>query len=298
MFARQFLHHWLRSTARDAVLNAAKEQMAASPADQDRDVCYDVGLVFALSIESGGLVDLLEGVCVTKGHGITVREGRLNGRQIVIVEAGAGRQLAADATHALLDAYRPRWVVSSGFAGALDASLRRGDMLLGDSLIDAEGRMWTADPALLSPWLAAGLGVRAGRLLTFDQVVRLPAEKASLGEKFAALAIDMESLAVADVCETRGVPFAAVRVVNDAVADELPPDVERLLRQTSNAARFGAALGTVFRRPSSVKELLSLQQNAITASDCLAKYLARAISQLPTCSTPGTTADSDSTPPA
>jgi hypothetical protein len=79
----------------------------------------------------------------------------------------------------------------------------------------------------------------------------------------------------------RETPFMAVRVVSDAADDELPPDVERLLVQKTNAGRLGAALGSIWRRPSSLKDMFQLQQNAIAASDRLAKFLAGLIKHLP-----------------
>jgi adenosylhomocysteine nucleosidase len=122
--------------------------------------------------------------------------------------------------------------------------------------------------------LAAACGVYVGRLLTADRIIRLPDEKRALGEKHGALAVDMETIAVAAVCRRRDISFLAVRAINDAADDELPRDVEKLLAQKTGAARLGAAFGSILRRPSSVKDLLKLQHNALEASDRLAKFLA------------------------
>ncbi|MGA2620250.1 MAG: hypothetical protein ABSF26_21740 [Thermoguttaceae bacterium] len=240
----------------------------------------DFGVVFALAIEAGGLVDRMQGVRVTRGHGLTVRQGLCHDRQLVLVESGAGRTSAAEATHALLDAHRPTWVFSAGFAGGLVGELHRGDLLVADCLVDAEGRRWTADPATLPAWLANVRGLRVGRLLTCDRPVRLPAEKRALGAEHQALAVDMESLAVAEVCRQRNVPFLAVRVVCDAVDDELPPDVEKLLAQKTTGGQLGAALRSVWRRPASLKDLFAMQQNALACSDRLAQFLAGAVKHL------------------
>ena len=189
MFLRQFLQHWLRTTARQKVVEAAQRQVAgaasAAAAGGPAEPC-DFGLVFALAIEAGGLVDLLQDVTVTKGHGFTVRQGRRHGKQVVLVESGPGAENAARATHALLDAHRPGWVFSAGFAGGLDPLLRRGDLVVAQSLADGQGVQWTADPECLPPWLANVPGLHLGRLLTLDQPVRLPAEKLDLGRRHQA----------------------------------------------------------------------------------------------------------------
>ena len=241
---------------------------------------YDFGIVFALAIEAGGLVDLLRDASVTRGAGFTVRQGQCHSRYVAIVESGAGAENAARATQALIDAHRPRRVFSAGFAGGLDPDLRRGDLLVADSLVDAEGRVWTTDPATLPPWLSAVRRLRVGRLLTLDRIVFEPEEKRSLGRQHQALAVDMESLVVAEICRQRNVPFMAVRVVSDAADDALPCDVEKLLVQRSTAGRLGTALGSIWRRPSSLMDMLALQQNAVAASDRLAKFLAGAIKHI------------------
>jgi adenosylhomocysteine nucleosidase len=238
----------------------------------------DCGIVLALAIEAGGLVDLLEEATVTRGDGLTVRQGRLDGRRVVLVESGVGRENAARATHALVDAHRPLRIVSAGFAGGLDPALRPGDLVVADSLVDLAGALHTFHTLQTLPTLHSS-SFRVGRLLTVDRVVREPGEKQELGRKHEALAADMESLAVAEVCRQRDVPFLAVRAISDTADEELPRDVERLLAQTSGPARWGAAVRSIWRRPSSLKDLLRLRQRALETSDRLAKFLAEVIRQ-------------------
>jgi adenosylhomocysteine nucleosidase len=244
------------------------------------DPC-DFGIVFALSIESGALVDQLSNVSVTRAAGFTIRQGQLGEHRVVLVESGAGRENAVKATHALLDAHRPRRVVSAGFAGGLVESIRRGDLLVADSVVHSEGSLWTAAPSPLPSWLSEYPNLHVGRLLTVDAVVRLPDEKRALGERHQAIAADMESLWVAEVCQQREVPLMVVRAISDSVQDQLPPDVGRLLAQKTTAARLGAAVRSIVNRPSSFVDLIKLQQNALAASEKLAELLVRIVSTPP-----------------
>jgi adenosylhomocysteine nucleosidase len=57
----------------------------------------------------------------------------------------------------------------------------------------------------------------------------------------------------------------------------LPADIERLLRQKTEAARLGAALGAIWRRPGSIKDLWALKENSLICSTQLAKFIAKVI---------------------
>jgi adenosylhomocysteine nucleosidase len=288
MVFRQLLQTWLATTARqkvrDEVLRTAREKLQGAmqkpeaAADTPRP-CH-TGVVFALGIEAGGLEDLLQGGITIRGQGFVVRQGGLAGRRVMLMLSGAGRKNAANAADALIAGHKPRWVMSAGFAGGLDHRLRRGDILLADRLVDIAGNQLPVDVPPTADALTAAPGIHVGRLLTADRIIRLPQEKQALGREYAALAVDMESFAVAEVCRQRGIPFLAVRVVHDAVDDKLPRDIERLLAQKSGAAQLGAALGAIINRPSSVKDLLSLKETALVVSDRLAKFLTGLIERL------------------
>jgi adenosylhomocysteine nucleosidase len=119
-----------------------------------------------------------------------------------------------------------------------------------------------------------------GRLLTVDSLLREPAERRLLAEKHGAIAVDMESFAVAEACRASGVAFMAVRIISDAVDDELPPEIEHLLAQKSFAGKLGAATGAILKRFSAAKDLWKLREDALKASDRLAKFLGGIMDQL------------------
>jgi adenosylhomocysteine nucleosidase len=277
------LRNWLQQQAKakfyDSVADAQRQRSAGAQADALPEPC-DVGLVFALGIEQGGLEDLLHDVITIKGSDFIARQGRLKGRNVVLIEAGVGPLAAARGTQALLAGHRPAWVISAGFSGALDPKLKQGDIIMADSIADGEGHRLSIDFKISPEAAAATPGLHVGRLLTVDHIVRLPEEKRALGEQHEALAVDMESWAVGEVCRQAKTRFMAVRIVSDAVDDELPAEIERLAKQKTQAARLGAAAGAIFRRPSSIKDMLKLKEDALIASDKLAKFLTGVVTQL------------------
>ena len=252
---------------------------AAEPAENPKRV-YHVGLVFALGIEAGGLVDLLRGVVRTTAYQFVAHEGGLAGRRLIVAESGAGAAAAAHATRALVRGHQPNWIVSAGFAGGLSESLRQNDIVMADSIVDPDGHHLAIDVKLSPEALRDQPRLHVGRLLSVDRIIRLPSEKRLLGERHQALAVDMESMGVAQVCREEGVRFMAVRIISDAIDRELPPDVDHLVKQKTVAGRLGAATGAIFRRPSSIKDMWQLKEDALVASDRLAKFLSGVVTQL------------------
>jgi adenosylhomocysteine nucleosidase len=296
---QSLLRNWLMSTARDHLREAAaggapsgedarqtsqnaREPRAAEHTrpPNDKTTCH-VAVVFALSIEAGGLIDRLSGVVRIDGAGFVIREGGLNGRRIVVVESGAGREAAARATASVILGHDPRWVVAAGFAGGLDDRLARGDVIMADEIMDASGPSLAIDFKLKGNAFQSAGNVHVGRLLTSDRVIESAQEKRTLGQSHGALAVDMESMGVAQVCSREKRRFLSIRVISDAVDRTLPRDIDYLVKKKSTAGRLGAAAGAILRRPASIKDMWQLKEDALMASERLANFLVGAIGQLP-----------------
>ncbi|HZT79814.1 MAG TPA: hypothetical protein VFA26_06320, partial [Gemmataceae bacterium] len=115
---------------------------------------------------------------------------------VLVMETGVGSaavQKALDwATAAPLLGrvpYRPKLVLSAGFAGALADGYRVGDIVLADEVADAEGNCWrTTWPGDLPPgeWRPP---IHRGRLLDSPVLVGEPQAKRDLGHKHGAVAV-------------------------------------------------------------------------------------------------------------
>jgi adenosylhomocysteine nucleosidase len=274
----------MREAAMQAAEQAAREAKPAAeqgpPEPAPRAACH-VGLVFALSIESGGLIDRLAGVIMTEGAGFVAREGGLHGRRLVIIESGMGNSPAVRATQALIDGHEPRWVISAGFAGGLDDRLALGDILMADQIVGTDGQRLDIDFTLAADTMTQARHLHVGRLLTTDRVISDPDEKRALGKRHGALAVDMETLAVAEVCRSEKIRFLAIRVISDVAAQTFPPDIDYLINRKTTAGRLGAAAGAILRRPSSIKDMWQLREDALVASERLATFVTGIIGQLP-----------------
>jgi adenosylhomocysteine nucleosidase len=237
----------------------------------------DVGIVAALPLEMGYLIDRLRRVRKYHAASMAVIEGELDGKIVAIAIGGMGRAAARRAAGVLLDGHHPSWILSAGFAGGLNPALARNDLALPEEVMDPEGHRFP-----VSRPDAIGSGVRsvAGRLLTVDRLILDAAEKRELHETSGADLVDMESSGVAALCAERLIRFLPVRVVSDDARTTLPAEIGSLMTK-SGSYRIGAALRAVWNRPSSIKDFWTLHEQALESADLLARFVARCLGELP-----------------
>ena len=150
--------------------------------------------------------------------------------------------------------------------------------MMADRVHDVHGRHWNVGLKVAAEQLPPN--VHVGPLLTVDRLVRTREERVHLAESHEALACDMETAAVAEVCRQAKTRFLAVRIVSDGLDDKLPVEVDKLMGQDHWASKLGAATAAIWNRPSTVKDLWRLREEALQASDRLARFLAGVIQQL------------------
>lgn len=261
------------ATARSATKGTPADRENPSttePQDSSAGQTLHAACLFALGNESGGFEDLCAGdAAVVRADGFCMRFGTIRGRRVAAVISGAGRQKAAHAAAAVIEAHRPKLVISAGFGGALCTDLRRNDILVAQSAVQENGDELPLEPANDLRWPRCFVG----RMLTVDRVIRTVQEKRRLHTATGADLVEMETAAVVETCRRLSTPVAAIRVVIDTADEELPPHLDTIVRQQSKARQWGAAMGAIFARPKSVGELYQLKENAILASDRLAKFL-------------------------
>jgi len=251
------------------MMDASQTQPPPSGADPAHT---DIGIVCSLKLEMATFLERCDRIRKYTGGDFKFRGG-LTGRdydiRVVIVEAGVGQERAYRATQALIDAHTPRWVISAGFAGALQPHVEVGHLVIGNSVVNLAGEELQVG-GRMNPDLTRGWHV--GRIVTVDESVRTVAEKQRLAEQTGALAVDMESMAVARRCTETRTRFIAVRGVSDDLSEDLPPEALSVFGGTGTL-RAGAIAGAVWKRPSSVKDMWRLRERAVMASQELATFL-------------------------
>ena len=211
-------------------------------------------------------------------------QGHWQGRPVVAVLSRIGKVAAATTATLLVERFGVEHIVFTGVAGGIGPGVGVGDVVLANGFVQHDmdasplfprhevplyGRSHFATDDRLSQALAQAVrqvlvqvaahvgdaavtefGLQApqlhtGLIASGDRFVSTTAECRALQQALpAALAVEMEGAAVAQVCADYGVPFAALRTISDRADDDAHADFSRFIRQV--ASRYSLAMLTAW----------------------------------------------------
>ncbi len=174
------------------------------------------GIVVALPEELASLTSKR----IDKGHCVFIAD------KLLVVYSGVGADNAAKAAELLINKGASQ-LISWGCAAALAPAIKSGDLVIADRLIDVNdleitiNEQWfefakktlSADPAIV---------LHTGCLTESANIISSSYEKQHLHLITEAIALDMESIAVAKAAHQKKLPFLSVRAIVDPVEMDLP----------------------------------------------------------------------------
>ena len=201
---------------------------------------------------------------------LDIYRGKCGERSVVAIVTGMGTALAAEKLTTLLGAVDVERVVVVGITGAVHEDVPIGSLVLPAVVVNgatgdeyrphplgdgpAEGTMWTSDT------LITDLEVLAG--LRDDGVVSL----------------DMETAAIAEVCERERIPWSVFRTVSDRATDGiLDEEVFRLSNQDGSPNVKAIAI-YVARHPGRLPVMARMAKEVKLATEKAAEAAMAAVS--------------------
>jgi adenosylhomocysteine nucleosidase len=186
----------------------------------------------------------------------------LDGRSdLIAIRSGIGWENAYAAALRLIQ-QGAGVLLSLGLSGGLSPDLRPGDLIVAQRFLMSDGCMlegsWESPAAAVERMrghlAAAGMPVKSGCVLNTRDAVLSVDRKAALLKRFGALAVDMESAAVARAAAEAGRVCLACRVVCDPVDRSVPSALPAALSSDGRLRPF-KIITALLRRPSLVFDL-------------------------------------------
>lgn len=177
--------------------------------------------------------ELLSGAQEVAAGSKTFVTGTIGKNEMVLSQCGIGKVNAAVGAVEMIDHFTPDAVISTGVAGGASVELETQEVVVSteacyhDAYCGEEQQMgqimglparFAADSRLLevAKSLDCGTKITPGLIVTGDWFVDSRDKMRSILDNFPdAMAVDMESAAIAHVCHLRQVPFISFRIISD-----------------------------------------------------------------------------------
>ena len=174
-------------------------------------------------------------------------KGTLCGKNVVIVRSGIGKVNAAICAQVLVDRFNVDILINTGIAGALDAAIDSGDMVISTDLVEHDmdatifgdplgqvPRMDTfsfpAAASLIEKAVAANeeanpdIKTFTGRIVSGDQFVSAAEVKEKLVKNFGGKCTEMEGAAIAHAAYLNKISCVIIRAISDKAANSATMD--------------------------------------------------------------------------
>ncbi len=205
-----------------------------------------IGVLSAMTKEHDQLTGLLTNAQTEEFGHYTFCHGQLGINTLILMTCGIGKVNAAVGATTMIQHFHPDILISTGCAGGIDASLNVMDIVISTENVYhdvsipgvAPGQVQGFPPRFRSEEqlveIATSLSsstrhIKAGLICSGDQFISDHQQLQNIKDKFPdALAVDMESAAIAQVCYLHELPFASFRILSDT------PGAEEHLQQYQN----------------------------------------------------------------
>lgn len=225
-----------------------------------------IAILFALPAESSDFIRLLARSASGNGKCPESIQGQIHGRSIAVFHTGVGERSCRARIENILRESQFKYLISTGFAGALNRDLKVGELLVSNNL---------SSPALLSsPHLdpTANRFV-VGKLKTVPKIISSESERERWATESGAVAIDMETEFIAEACVAHKVPLLSLRVISDTPAEPLPAPPEILFDLEKQKTNFALLAYHLMTHPSAFKRLSAFRQQVLRARQSLTAAL-------------------------
>lgn len=185
-----------------------------------------IGIIVAMGKELKLLLPLLENHSEIRVNGFDLHIGQIGNVEVAAMQSGIGKVNAAVGTLTLIDTFHPALVINSGVAGGTGAGAGVLDIVIATRVAYHDvwcgpGNEWGTVEGCppffeATPITVEGENIKRGLVASGDMFISHPEDIERIRSLYPdAIACDMESGAIAQVCHLKGIPFSVIRVVSD-----------------------------------------------------------------------------------
>ncbi|ACL30029.1 5'-methylthioadenosine/adenosylhomocysteine nucleosidase [Buchnera aphidicola] len=196
-----------------------------------------IGIIGAINQETERLKKIIHFYIEKKINTYKIYIGKFKSHDVFLIKSGIGKVSASIATMILIDLYKPDTIINSGSAGSLQSFLKIGDIIIPKKTcyydvdltnfgytrgqIPGYPKEFTVNEKICNFFKKNAdkyqLKYIKGLILSGDTFVRENESIKILKKQFpSAIAVEMESSAIAQVCYKFNIPLIIIKSISDA----------------------------------------------------------------------------------
>ena len=223
-----------------------------------------IGIIGAMDVEVTSLKDAAHITKTTEIAAMEFCEGKLGGKNVVIVKCGMGKVNAGICAQTLIHDFGCTKIINTGVAGSLDNQIDIGDIVVSEDAVQhdfdveaigfAKGEIpytglyaFPADEAVRAAAVEAvkesapDVHVFEGRVCSGDQFISTKEQKETIVNNFGGMCCEMEGAAIAQVCYLNSTPYVVIRAISDK------PDETEIVEYQAFEAEAAAHCANIVR---------------------------------------------------
>ncbi|MBQ7795594.1 MAG: 5'-methylthioadenosine/adenosylhomocysteine nucleosidase [Lachnospiraceae bacterium] len=225
-----------------------------------------LGIIGAMDVEVKELREMMEHPQAQTVAGMTFYQGKIKGKEVVVVRSGIGKVNAGICSQILVDRYNVEGIINTGIAGSLRNEINIGDIVLATVAVqhdvDATGfgypigeipqmgiKEFPADDTLRELAIKCckkanpDIQTFSGRVASGDQFISSKEKKNWIQDNFDAYCTEMEGAAIAQAAYLNNIPYLVIRAISDKADDSANMDYSEFeAKAVENSVRLMAAM--------------------------------------------------------
>ena len=198
-----------------------------------------IGIIVAMQEELEEIKNIMKNISKKEINNLTFLDGKIEEKNIVLVQCGIGKVNAARVTQILLDNFEIECVINLGAAGALNPMLEIGDIVIGEKLVQHDfditafghtkgyitgvGDFISSSNEMINKIKKSvnnindrTYKIKVGNIASGDIFCTDIEMKNKIYTKFDADCVEMEGAAIGQVCYLDKIPFIVIRSISDS----------------------------------------------------------------------------------
>jgi len=227
-----------------------------------------IAITFALPAESQGFLRSLRNKSRGDRNGIRTIRGKIDDRAIEVLHTGVGENVCRERVGKFLHNQHFDYLISAGFAGALNDQLQPGDLLLAKnfSTVRPDGN-----------FSLSSVPIQIGDLLTVPALINSCEDRNKLALTSGAVAVDMETEFIARACAAHRIPVLSLRVISDTPKELFPAPADVLFDIKRQQTQMLKLATYFFAHPHRVPRLVQFTRRIARARKILADALVKVV---------------------